>query len=60
VTLAEAAPFLKYRQRELLFREGVLAFLGAGEAEEKEKRDEADYQAAVAMQERLKAQGGTE
>ena len=37
VTLEEAKPYLKYRMREILFREAVIAFL-IGETEEDRKQ----------------------
>lgn len=33
MTPEEARPWLKYRSRDLLYREAVIAFLGAGEKE---------------------------
>jgi hypothetical protein len=47
----EVLPYLKVREREMLFREGVMNFIGVGQEERLEKQDEDDYQAAVRMAE---------
>jgi hypothetical protein len=41
----------------VLFREGVLAFIGVKEQESAEQKDQEAYEAAVKMQERLDADG---
>ncbi len=48
--MAEAAPYLEYQQRQVLFREAVLHFMGVGSQKEKQN-DDADYLAAMQMRE---------
>lgn len=55
--MAEAQPYLDYRQREMLFREGVISFMGISDGQSAQQQDEEAYQAALKMQERIAASG---
>lgn len=42
-TAKDAEPFIEYLKRDLMFREAVLAFLGAGDSRTKEEKLRDEY-----------------